>query len=55
MAAVIGPVRSSSFLPTIKCSDCSAEIEISRMGDHVCLGGLFASINLDAGVPWHAE
>ncbi|KAI4229243.1 MAG: hypothetical protein L6R36_000991 [Xanthoria steineri] len=27
---------STSFLPTIKCSHCSVEIEISAMGDHVC-------------------
>ncbi|KAL8734630.1 MAG: hypothetical protein Q9181_003130 [Wetmoreana brouardii] len=27
---------STSFLPTIKCSDCNIEIEISAMGDHVC-------------------
>jgi hypothetical protein len=28
--------RASSFLPTIKCSMCAREIEISQMGDHVC-------------------
>ncbi|KAI9891530.1 MAG: hypothetical protein M1814_002653 [Vezdaea aestivalis] len=28
--------RPGSFLPTIKCSDCSQEIEIAMMGDHVC-------------------
>ncbi|CZR53012.1 related to PXL1 LIM domain-containing protein that localizes to sites of polarized growth, required for selection and/or maintenance of polarized growth sites [Phialocephala subalpina] len=28
--------RVSSFLPTIKCSMCAADIEISQMGDHVC-------------------
>ncbi|KAL8794226.1 MAG: hypothetical protein Q9195_003180 [Heterodermia aff. obscurata] len=28
--------RPSSFLPSIKCSNCNAEIEIAMMGDHVC-------------------
>lgn len=28
--------RESAFLPTIKCSTCGREIEISMMGDHVC-------------------
>ena len=28
--------RASSFLPSIKCSQCSVEIPISHMGDHVC-------------------
>jgi len=28
--------RASSFLPTIKCSMCAQDIEISHMGDHVC-------------------
>ncbi|KAJ4006783.1 hypothetical protein NW752_000867 [Fusarium irregulare] len=28
--------RESMFLPTIKCSSCSREVEISMMGDHVC-------------------
>ncbi|KAF2087805.1 hypothetical protein K490DRAFT_65084 [Saccharata proteae CBS 121410] len=32
--------RPPSFLPAVKCSDCGAEIEISRMGDHVCLGAI---------------
>ena len=31
--------RASSLLPTIKCSMCAADIEISQMGDHVCGGG----------------
>ncbi|KAI9759798.1 MAG: hypothetical protein M4579_002097 [Chaenotheca gracillima] len=30
--------RQSGMLPTVRCSDCSAEIEISRMGDHICSG-----------------
>ncbi|CVK92898.1 uncharacterized protein FMAN_07698 [Fusarium mangiferae] len=28
--------RESMFLPTIKCSSCNREVEISMMGDHVC-------------------
>jgi hypothetical protein len=28
--------RPASFLPTIKCSNCGDEIEISRLADHVC-------------------
>ena len=28
--------RMSAFLPTIKCSMCAQEIEISMMGEHVC-------------------
>lgn len=28
--------RMSGFLPTIKCSMCAQEIEISMMGEHVC-------------------
>ena len=28
--------QMSGFLPTIKCSNCNIEIEISMMGDHVC-------------------
>ena len=31
--------RASSFLPTVKCSMCAADIQISKMGDHVCEGG----------------
>ena len=30
--------RALSFLPTVKCSMCAREIEISQMGDHVCGG-----------------
>ena len=29
-------MRPASFLPTIKCSSCGNEIEISAMGDHIC-------------------
>lgn len=28
--------RESAFLPTIKCSTCGRQIEISMMGEHVC-------------------
>ncbi|GAB7366718.1 hypothetical protein MBLNU230_g0675t1 [Neophaeotheca triangularis] len=28
--------RPVSFLPSIKCSTCAQEIEIARMGDHIC-------------------
>jgi hypothetical protein len=28
--------RGSSFLPIVKCSQCSSDIEISKMGDHIC-------------------
>ncbi|TAQ86012.1 hypothetical protein B7494_g5679 [Chlorociboria aeruginascens] len=28
--------RASTFLPTIKCSNCARDIEISQMGDHIC-------------------
>lgn len=30
--------RDSTLLPTIKCSTCGGQIEISLMGDHVCSG-----------------
>ncbi|KAF6817580.1 lim domain-containing protein [Colletotrichum sojae] len=28
--------RQSSFMPTIKCSSCSQQVEISMMGEHIC-------------------
>lgn len=31
--------RSSSFLPTVKCSNCGVQIEISMMGEHFCSKG----------------
>ncbi|KAJ8059499.1 hypothetical protein OCU04_011160 [Sclerotinia nivalis] len=31
-------VRSTSFLPTIKCSSCARDIEIAMMGEHICSG-----------------
>ncbi|TDZ54777.1 Paxillin-like protein 1 [Colletotrichum trifolii] len=30
--------RESSFMPTIKCSSCSRQVEISMMGEHICGG-----------------
>lgn len=30
--------RESTFLPTIKCSQCGCQVEISMMGDHLCSG-----------------
>ncbi|KAI6781686.1 Paxillin-like protein-like protein [Emericellopsis cladophorae] len=30
--------RESGFLPTIKCSQCGSQVEISMMGDHICSG-----------------
>ncbi|KAF4125709.1 LIM domain [Geosmithia morbida] len=31
--------RESAFLPTIKCSQCGAQVEISMMGEHICATG----------------
>ena len=31
-----GAMGRETVLPTIKCSNCGAEIEISMMGDHLC-------------------
>ncbi|KAK0745209.1 hypothetical protein B0T21DRAFT_99244 [Apiosordaria backusii] len=30
--------RESSFMPTVKCSSCGLEVEISLMGEHECSG-----------------
>ncbi|KAH7326164.1 hypothetical protein B0I35DRAFT_127317 [Stachybotrys elegans] len=30
--------RESTFLPTIKCSSCGRQVEISMMGEHICTG-----------------
>ncbi|OHW94832.1 LIM1 domain-containing protein [Colletotrichum incanum] len=30
--------RESSFMPTIKCSSCGLQVEISLMGEHICGG-----------------
>ncbi|GAB7342997.1 hypothetical protein MBLNU457_g1093t1 [Dothideomycetes sp. NU457] len=32
----VAEMRMSSILPTIKCSSCGDEIQISMMGEHVC-------------------
>ncbi|KAI0137852.1 hypothetical protein F4776DRAFT_654566 [Hypoxylon sp. NC0597] len=55
--------RQSAFMPTIKCSNCGNQVEISMMGDHVCgsapaapeppppmpdlLGGAFSSLRVN--------
>ncbi|KAK5987216.1 Paxillin-like protein 1 [Cladobotryum mycophilum] len=31
-------LRESALLPTIKCSSCGLQVEISLMGDHLCSG-----------------
>ncbi|KAK3378098.1 hypothetical protein B0H63DRAFT_236424 [Podospora didyma] len=33
-----GAVRESSFMPTVKCSNCGKQVEISMMGEHDCSG-----------------
>src|SRR5690242_19935988 len=35
--------RPLSFLPTIKCSSCGVEIDISHLADHVCAPSSSAS------------
>jgi hypothetical protein len=30
--------RESRFIPTVKCSTCGLQVEISLMGEHVCAG-----------------
>lgn len=30
--------RESAFMPTVKCSTCGRQVEISLMGDHLCTG-----------------
>lgn len=51
---------SSHFLPTVKCSDCNAEIEISAIGEHMCAQGirsymLIATMNMSDGFSVHAQ
>lgn len=31
--------RESAFLPTIKCSSCGGDVQISMMGEHICASG----------------
>ncbi|KAK3946000.1 hypothetical protein QBC46DRAFT_424937 [Diplogelasinospora grovesii] len=33
-----GMPRESSFMPTVKCSTCGLQVEISLMGEHLCAG-----------------
>lgn len=28
--------RISQILPTVKCSDCGRDVQIRRLGDHLC-------------------
>lgn len=42
--------RESAFLPTIKCSQCSEQVEISMMGEHIC-GGAGASCTMNDSSP----
>ncbi|KAI0134446.1 LIM domain-containing protein [Xylariales sp. AK1849] len=37
-----GSLRESAFMPAIKCSQCGNEIEISKMGEHICSGSFAA-------------
>ncbi|KAF3357818.1 Endo-1,4-beta-xylanase C [Verticillium dahliae VDG1] len=39
--------RESSFMPTIKCSSCGNEVEISMMGEHICGASLDSEIATD--------
>lgn len=36
--------RPVSFLPTITCSNCAAEIEIAAMGEHICAPAVAAPV-----------
>ncbi|KAI0470681.1 hypothetical protein GGR56DRAFT_140106 [Xylariaceae sp. FL0804] len=38
-----GLPRQSAFMPTIKCSNCGNQVEISMMGEHLCSGAESAS------------
>ncbi|KAI5860269.1 hypothetical protein GGS23DRAFT_614106 [Durotheca rogersii] len=35
--------RQSAFMPTIKCSNCGSQVEISLMGEHVCNASVLAA------------
>ncbi|KAK9782618.1 hypothetical protein SCAR479_00961 [Seiridium cardinale] len=43
--------RESSFMPTVKCSQCGNEVEISMMGEHVCKGAPATDQPLPAAAP----
>ncbi|KAJ5571479.1 Zinc finger LIM-type [Penicillium sp. DV-2018c] len=38
-------------LPTIKCSNCGSNVEISSMGDHICIPNDFAHVDLPSPPP----
>ncbi|KAK3328361.1 hypothetical protein B0T19DRAFT_188684 [Cercophora scortea] len=46
MAAV---PRESSFMPTVKCSTCGFQVEISLMGEHICAGAPASERMVPAG------
>jgi hypothetical protein len=52
MAYNMADTRMSSFLPTIKCSMCAREIEISMMGDHVCAPAAERELELLLAIPY---
>lgn len=33
---VMATMDVAGFLPTIKCSSCNLDVEISAMGEHIC-------------------
>ncbi|KAI1760441.1 hypothetical protein GGR53DRAFT_81296 [Hypoxylon sp. FL1150] len=35
---MVEATRQSAFMPTIKCSNCGNQVEISMMGEHICGG-----------------
>ncbi|KAI1159163.1 hypothetical protein F5B18DRAFT_37895 [Nemania serpens] len=43
--------RQSAFMPTIKCSNCSNQVEISKMGEHVCGNSSEPPASESAGPP----
>jgi hypothetical protein len=43
-----GMPRESAFMPTIKCSACGNEVEISMMGEHICGGAAEEGKTLDS-------
>ena len=42
----------AGLLPTVKCSSCNVDIEISMMGDHVCSGSPSEATEAE---PWLAK
>lgn len=47
-----GIPRESSFMPTIKCSSCGHEVEISMMGEHICEAAQEEGKTFDHRVFW---